>query len=538
MTPHTRRSLPWLLVVLLLASSAFASAYDARPKLIVVITVDQLRADLLQRHKAKFTDGGFRLLLDRGAYFTDCYYDYVNLHTAPGHATLFTGAYSDGHNIIANEWWNHTRKRVVTSVDDFDTKLVGAPGEMGASPHNLTATTIGDELRAATGGQARVFGVSLKDRSAILPAGHSGVAYWIDRATGNWITSTYYMQQLPEWAASFNGQNRTDKYWSLEWKDAAGKPHTPKRDPAKPDFYNQVGGSPYGIDYELEFARELVANEKLGNGPATDLLSVSISSTDIAGHNYGPDSPEQETMILSADKALNDFFGFLGRQVGFANLWIVLSADHGVAPTVAQAQKLRLPAANINGDAAKQEIEAQFAQRLGRKAAYVASIRDRIVYLNQEAFAANTKRGDAEGMLVEIMRTAAVKQKLGILDAVTQDQITTGRMPANELTRKWAHSFAPQLDEWYGMGLPGLMTQPSYVAADHLAPWSYDTHVPLGFYGVPFVPGTYRATVQPVDWSVTLASLLGINKPSHSVGRVLTEAIKDTARDASRQEQR
>jgi predicted AlkP superfamily pyrophosphatase or phosphodiesterase len=537
MPANTRRSLPWLFVLLLLASSAFASAYDARPKLIVVITVDQLRADLLQRHKAKFTDGGFRLLMDRGAYFTDCYYNYVNLHTAPGHATLFTGAYTDSHNIIGNEWWNHERKRVVTSVDDFDTKVVGGAGDFGASPHNLTATTIGDELREATDGKARVFGISLKDRSAILPAGHSGIAYWIDRKDGTWVTSTYYMQQLPQWAAEFNGQKRADKYWNLEWKDAAGKPHVPKLDPAKPDFYNQIGGSPFGIAYELEFARELFTNEKLGSGESTDLLSISISSTDITGHNYGPDAPEQEAMVLATDKALNEFFGFLGRQVGFANLWIVLSADHGVAPTVAQAQKLKLPAANMNGDAAKQEINAQLAQRLGRKAEYVATIRDRNVYLNQEAFGPNAKRTDTEAMVAEIMRTPTVKQKLGILDAVTQEQITSGRMPDNELTHKWAHSFAPQLDEWYVMGLPGLMTEPTYVASDHLAPWAYDTHVPLGFYGVPFVPGTYRKAVEPVDWSVTLASLLGINKPSHAVGRVLTEAIKETARESGKKEQ-
>ncbi|HWK31786.1 MAG TPA: alkaline phosphatase family protein, partial [Terriglobales bacterium] len=153
MPAYARRSLPWLFVLLLLAGSAFASAYDAHPKLIVVITVDQLRADLLQRHKDKLSDGGFRLLMDRGAYFTDCYYDYVNLHTAPGHATLFTGAYTDGHSIIGNEWWDHTQKKAVTSVEDANTKTVGAAtAETGSSPHNLTATTIGDELRLATQG--------------------------------------------------------------------------------------------------------------------------------------------------------------------------------------------------------------------------------------------------------------------------------------------------------------------------------------------------------------------------------------------------
>ena len=525
MNTHIRRALSAVLFAILFLQLAAASAYDARPKLIVVITVDQLRADLLQRFKAKFTDGGFRLVMDRGAYFTDCHYNYVNLHTAPGHATLFTGAYTNGHNIIGNEWWSHERKKMVTSVEDSATQLLGATGT-GASPHNLTATTIGDEMRLATQGRSRVFGISLKDRSAILPAGYSGTAYWMEWANGAFVTSTYYLDQLPDWAAKFDADKHAEKYWDLEWKDAAGKPHKTTRDAAKPDFYNKVGGSPFGITYEFEFARELVTQEKLGMGDATDLLSISISSTDITGHFWGPDAPEQETMILTADKELNDFFAFLGRQVGLANLWIVLSADHGINPTVEQAQKLKLPAYRMNGDAARQEINAALAKKLGKPADYIGLIRDRNVYLNPAAFPPNTKREDAQNMVAEIMRTPSVMRKLGILDAVTEQQITSGQMPDNELTRKWAHSFAPQLDEWYVMGLPGLMTQPTYVASDHLAPWSYDTHVPLGFFGLPFQTGTYRTSVEPVDWSVTVASLLGINKPSHAIGRVLTEALK------------
>lgn len=526
MHPSARRLPLALIALVLFVSNAFASAYDARPKLIVVVTVDQLRADLLQRWKSKFTVGGFRLLMDRGAYFTDCNYNYVNLHTAPGHATLFTGAYTDGHNIIGNEWWNHERKRTVTSVDDFDTKVVGGPGDFGASPHNLTATTIGDEMREATNGKSRVFGISLKDRSAVLPAGHSGTAFWIDRKTGAWVSSTYYMQQLPAWAAEFNGNKHADKYWNLEWKDAGGKPHKTQLDTAKPDFYNQVGGSPYGVEYEFEFARDLVTNEKLGTGPATDLLSVSVSSTDITGHAVGPDSPVQEAMIVATDKALNDFFAFLSQQIGLANVWIVLSADHGIAPTLAQARTLKLPSGSMDASAAKEELNNALAQKMGGKpAGYVTEIRDRNVYLDPAAFG-NSKREDAEEMVADLMRTPSIAQKLGILDAVTQSEVMSGRMPNNELGRKWAHSVAPQLNEWYVMGLPGLMTLPTYVAADHLAPWSYDTHVPLGFYGIPFQPGTYRTAAEPVDWTVTLSSLLGINKPSHAVGRVLVEALK------------
>jgi predicted AlkP superfamily pyrophosphatase or phosphodiesterase len=526
MNSPARRVLRSLLFALIAIQIAAASAYDAKPKLVVVITVDQLRADLLQRYKAKFTDGGFRLLMDRGAYFTDCNYNYVNLHTAPGHATLFTGTYTDGHNIIGNEWWDHERKKLVTSVDDFDTKTVGGSGDIGASPHNLTASTVGDQLREATGGKSRVFGISLKDRSAVLPAGHSGVAYWIDRKNGAFVTSTYYMQQLPQWVTAFNNSKRTEKYWNQQWTDAVGKPHQPKLDPAKPDFYNQVGGSPFGVEYELDFARELLTNEKLGTGGTTDLLSVSISSTDITGHFWGPDSPEQEAMVLATDKALNSLFAFIDKQIGLVNVWVVLSADHGVAPTVAQAQKLKLPAEAIKQSSLKAGLNAAIGQRLGKPGDYVALVHDRIAYLNQDAFGANAKRNESEALVAEVMMSPEMRRKMAVYDAVTQEQITSGRMPDNELTRKWAHSFAPRLNEWYVIGLPDPFTVPDYIGADHLAPWSYDTHVPLGFYGLPFQVGTYRTAAEPVDWSVTLSSLLGINKPTHAVGRVLTEALK------------
>ena len=215
------------MVLLLLGSdprAAFASAYNARPKLVVVIVIDQFRGDYLERYRDQFGDGGFRVFLDRGAYFTDCYYDYANTRTAPGHATLFTGSYTSGHGIVANEWWDPQKKKMVTSVEDDTTKLVGVAARLGpgASPHNLMSDTLGDELKLATGGKARVFAISLKDRAAVLPAGFSGdAAYWIDPKSGDWITSTYYRPDLPDWVRNFNGSHRrTEKFWNREWKDS------------------------------------------------------------------------------------------------------------------------------------------------------------------------------------------------------------------------------------------------------------------------------------------------------------------------------
>src|SRR5580765_3247074 len=217
---------PWYAALVLLACipAAWASAYNARPKLVVVIVIDQFRGDYLERYRDQFGEGGFRFFLDRGAYFTDCNYDYANTRTGPGHATLFTGSYTSAHGIVANEWWDPLKKKRVTSVQDDGAKLVGVTSVApGASPHNLMSDTLGDELKLATGGKARVFAISLKDRAAVLPAGFSGDgAYWIDAKSGAWITSTYYRQELPEWARNFNGSHRADKYWNLEWKDKDG----------------------------------------------------------------------------------------------------------------------------------------------------------------------------------------------------------------------------------------------------------------------------------------------------------------------------
>ena len=240
--------------------AAWASAYNARPKLIVVIVIDQFRADYLERYRDQFGNGGFRLFLDHGAYFTDCNYDYANTRTAPGHATLFSGSYTSGHGIIANEWWDPAKKKRVTSVEDDATRLVGvASTAPGSSPHNLMSDTLGDELKLATGGKARVFAISLKDRAAVLPAGFSGNgAYWIDGKSGVWITSTYYRPELPEWVRNFNGNHRAEKYWNREWKNSDGEvlgSTAPRKgkDGNAAGFYEVIGANPYANDYQFEF---------------------------------------------------------------------------------------------------------------------------------------------------------------------------------------------------------------------------------------------------------------------------------------------
>jgi hypothetical protein len=510
-----------------------ASAYNAHPKLIVVIVIDQFRGDYLERYHDKFGEGGFRLLLEHGANFTECNYDYANTRTAPGHATLFTGAYSDGHGIAANEWWDPKRKRMVTSVEDDDTKLVGittdAPGggsQVGASPHNLLADTLGDELKLATQGEARVFSISLKDRAAVLPGGFAAdAAYWIDPKSGTWITSTYYRPDLPKWAQDFNSSNRAAKYWDRDWKNNNGDvwrstAHRQGKDGSDAGFYEVIGSTPFANEYELEFAKELVIYENLTGGQATDLLAISLSANDILGHQVGPDSPEMAAMALGLDRELADFFNFLGHQVGLANVWIALSADHGVSPLPDAAKKLRIPAANGNA----RKLEAQINQALTlkfspRHAASYIRLDYPVAWLDQDAFrAAHIKERQAETAVGEALEQA------GLRGYFTKSQLAEGEVPPTALGRKFLHSYSPQAS-WYVLGVPEPYTVGPANGTDHASPYTYDTHVPLAFYGLPFRTGTYRSHAEPIDLAATLASLLGINAPTHSVGRVLTEAL-------------
>jgi arylsulfatase A-like enzyme len=522
-----------LTVVFILFSvpPSFASAYDAHPKLVVVIIIDQFRGDYLERYRDQFGEGGFRLLLDHGANFTDCNYDYANTRTAPGHATLFTGAYSNGHGIAANEWWDPQKKKMVTSVEDDTTKLVGiapeqAKDKAGASPHNLLADTLGDELKLATQGKSRVLSVSLKDRAAVLPGGFAADAtYWIDPKSGAWITSTYYRPDLPKWAQDFNASNRAAKYWDRDWKNRNGEvlrstAHRRSKDGSDAGFYEVVGSTPFANEYELEFAKELVVYENLGAGQATDLLAISLSPNDILGHQVGPDSPEMAAMALALDRELADFFTFLGHQVGLANLWIALSADHGVSALPAAAKKLRIPAANLDAGELETQINAALTARFSPShAANYIKLDYPDAWLDQDAFtAAHIKERDAETAVGEAMKQA------GLRDYFTKSQLAAGEVPDTTLGKKFLHSYTPE-GSWYVMGVPEIYTVGPAKGTDHASPYTYDTHVPLAFYGLPFRPGTYRTHAEPVDLAVTLASLLGINAPTHAVGRVLTEAL-------------
>ncbi len=576
---------------------AFASAYDAHPKIVVVLVIDQFRADYLERYRADLKGRGFRLFLDHGAYFPDCYYGYANTKTAPGHATIGTGAYTDGHGIGANEWWDldRNKQRPVSSVEDERYEIVGlpAPGSgtaestqaqatvqaqaaspseqqpaskpaatagaakpaPGASPRNLLASTVGDELRLATNGAAEVWGVSLKDRAAILPAGSAANgAFWIDAASGRFVTSTYYMQQLPAWVSAFNDGP------SIAAADAgaapAAGPDAAAAPPAAPivtSFYNQVGRTPAANAYELAFAEALITGEQLGKHPATDLVTISLSATDILGHQVGPDSPEEHAMVEELDTDLDAFFTWLDKNVdgGLGNVWITLTADHGVAPTPAVSSALGLKGAYIDLKQLTANLNEAINQKFspGENQPYMLPQQELpYLALNEPVFArAGINEQEAEQAVQAVVDSsvAALSKPYEtatpsltrlpphpqIYRTYTRQQLAAGELPHTQFGDLLAHSYTTN-GGWYVMVIPIAYQMEGYgnnTGTTHYSPFSYDRHVPLGFYGAPFAPGIYRGRVQPVDLAATLASVLGINQPSASVGQVLTQALKPAA---------
>jgi predicted AlkP superfamily pyrophosphatase or phosphodiesterase len=558
--PFRIRSFVTALVVCLIlvtaqARNAQAQVYSGRPKLIVIVVIDQFRGDYLNRFHEEFKGRGFRLFTDEGAWFTNCYYDYANTKTAPGHATIGTGAYSDGHGIESNEWWDVSRTEThpVSSVEDERYQLVDVPSSVipanmpnaqpgalkyliGSSPRNLRATTLGDELRLATQGKARVFGVSLKDRASILPAGQSAnAAYWLEPSSGQFTTSTYYMEHLPEWARAFNASDRRAQATREAFVEGTDQ------------FFEQVGRMPAANSYQLDFAKALIQGEKLGQNGVTDELIISLSANDIEGHIFGPDSPQEMRMVLSLDKDLDGFFSWLEQAVGLKNVWLALSADHGIAPVPSEAAALGISAAAIDMNAAYSALNEKLNERFspGSGTQYLMPVPDPpYITLNKRAFEkANVDEKTAEDAVAVLLPDAIaasgaklptelpVQRRLPPAPRVqavyTRLQLAAGQLPPTEWGRRIAHSYADH-GNWSVMAVFDAYQIPASGSGGttHFSPWSYDRHVPLAFHGAPFAPGEYRERVAPVDLAATFASLAGVNQPSASVGRVLTEALK------------
>ncbi len=583
------------------------------PRLVVVISIDQFRADYLTRFADLWLPavgvagvpgqetpgkvGGFRYLMERGAYFTDARHDHYPLFTGPGHAVLLTGAPPYKSGIVGNAWYDRELGRRRYCVADDASPLVGAattadargaagtagamgatratdapsatlgatrasaprasappmatgPSRSGVSPATLRVSTVGDELKMATGGHAKVWGLALKDRAAVLMAGRmADGALWLDEDSGAWISSRFYRPDgtLPPWVAAWNAERHADAWFGKQWTLSvpaaalarvwtpggrwaappshlgAGFPHRVDGGGTRPgkDFYNAFATTPFGNDFTLDMARELVRREGLGQGEVPDLLAINLSSNDYVGHAYGPDSPEVLDAAVRTDRQLADFFAFLDQAVpgGLGGVLLAVTADHGVAPVPGAAREAKLPAGAFDEEAVAAAAERALQAAYG-PGKWVTALVEANLYLDLAALDAHQVQHAA----AEDAAAAAVGRLPGIYAAYGRTRILEGRLPRTDVGDRIERSFHPRLS-----GDVVLVSEPFWVpgklsGATHGTPYAYDTHVPLLLAGPGIRPGRYAARVSTLDLAPTLADLLGVLPPAGSEGRVLAEA--------------
>ncbi|HWD00218.1 MAG TPA: alkaline phosphatase family protein [Candidatus Sulfopaludibacter sp.] len=496
-----------------LAAVALLSAAPKKPKLVVAVVFDQFRYDYLDRFRAEYHAGFARLLKD-GAVFTSAHYQHFPTVTAVGHSTFLSGALPSESGIIGNEWYDRSEGRVVTSVSDQSTKLLGGPGGDGSSPQRLLVSTVGDELKMADGGKSHVVGISLKDRAAILPAGHmADGAYWLDNKTGNFVSSTYYFADVPAWVKAFNDARPADKYLGQTWLQ-----HTmPKATPA---LYSALAASPYGNEMIESFAEKALVSEQLGKHEDTDVLTVSFSSNDYIGHEYGSDSPEVHEISVRSDVLLEKLFQALDRQVGLANVLFVMTADHGGGPVPEVNAARHMPGGRLVKGLVTETVLKALRAKYGNFD-WISDSEEHSMYLNQTQIAAqNLDRAEVARVAAQALATVPHVSRV-----FTREQLMTGAVLPDPSGRMVMNGYyAPRGADVEFLLDPYWLNTTSH--ASHGTTFDYDTHVPIIFLGQGIRAGRYDQSVVVNDIAPTLANILHVETPSGSVGRVLAEMFE------------
>jgi predicted AlkP superfamily pyrophosphatase or phosphodiesterase len=548
-----------LSLLLLISGTSWGQGKGAaKPKLVLQITVDQLRGDLPTRYLDRLGKGGFRYLLEKGTYYANSHYRHANTETAVGHATLFTGADPSRHGLIGNAWIDQSTSKFVYNTEDYRHHLIGKDPKPhnGVSPRNLLASTIGDELVVSNAGKSRVFSVSVKDRGAIIPGGHAGKAFWYSKSTGDFVTSTYYYDEYPEWVNQWNEAKPADQYRGKTWEllndrstYLAGKmddrPYEANLPPLGRTFPHHFGDNKYlyliltltpvGDELTLDFAKALIKNERVGQKNSTDFLAISFSSTDYIGHLFGPSSLESEDNILRLDRILAELFEFVDKKVGLENTLVVLSADHGAPEAPEYMTSLGLEAGRFDFTYFKEQgpLNEVLKKRFGRDD-LIATHSHPYLYLNLDAIAeAKLNIEEVEHFIAE-----EVMKIPGIAFAQTRSDLLAGRISNSPLQIQIRRNFHPtrsghihmvqeqywflhSTDEAQKMGLESI-------AAIHGSPWVYDTYVPIFFAGHHVPAQTITRRVSPTDIAPTIAAYLNIKFPSGSIGNPLEEVLINT----------
>jgi predicted AlkP superfamily pyrophosphatase or phosphodiesterase len=523
MTRTARLILCFLVVATVWAAPP--AAPPKKPRLVLGIVIDQFRYDYLLRFRSDYNSGLARLL-EQGAVFTDAHYLHAATVTAVGHSTFLTGAPPSASGIIANEWYDREKGVSVTSVSDPDTKVVGGiPNAPGSSPRRLLVSTVADELKMQNSG-SKAIGISIKDRSAILPVGHmADGAYWYDPDSNNWVTSTYYRTALPDWAKKVNDEHVARQYIGARWLPFDA------RDDSAPPFCTMVAGTdlrycggleatPWGNEMIEDFAERAIAGEDLGHHARTDVLAVSFSANDYVGHAVGPDDPAVRDISIRTDRLLGKLFDYVEQRVGAGNTLVVLTADHGVAPVPEVNQARHMPGGRLNAAQVTDKITEALTRRFG-PGKWLLPGPATMCYLNWKLV--NSLKLDPGQ--VERVAAAAAASVEHIARVYTAQELQSGAVQQDPIGRAFSLSFyGPRSGDVF------VLQEPYYLfdttGTSHGTPYVYDTEVPVLFWGPGIKPGTYAASIAVNDIAPTLAALLGTAQPSGSIGRVLSEMFQ------------
>ncbi len=534
-----------LFTVLVVCSSlcSFGQSKEA-PKLVVGVVVDQMRYDFLYRYYSKYGEGGFKRLLNKGYSCKNTNLNYTPTVTAAGHAAIYTGATPSVNGIIGNDWYERTSRKSVYCTADSTVNTVGSTSSAGEmSPRKMLVSTICDQLHLANNMQSKVIGIALKDRGAILPAGHTAnAAYWYDNS-GNWISSTYYMNQLPEWVNTFNDKKIPASYLSKPWNTLLpieqytestadnvpfeekytkeDKPVFPHNLPQlKNDDFELIRSTPFGNSLTKDFAMETIRAEKLGAGKFTDFLTVSFSSTDYIGHQFGPYSIEMEDTYLRLDKDLEDFLNFLDTQVGKDNYLFFLTADHGAAYNELFMKEKKIPT-GIFSSSKMTTIINGFLNKTYGEANWIAYTINSQIYLNHSTiFGKKLNLAEVQAKIAELILP---------LDGVA-GVVTATDIKKNEFT-SLPNKFIKNGYNEKRSGDVIITLQPGWMdyketGTTHGTAYSYDTHVPLLWYGWEIQQGASSTPVNITDIAPTIATLLNIESPNGCTGVPISGVVK------------
>lgn len=534
--------------IILLSNCTITKPKESKPKLVIGIVIDQMRYDYLTRYSKRYGEGGFNRILKNGYSLKNAHFNYIPTYTAVGHTSIFTGTTPSNHGIISNDWYDKFLKKSIYCVDDTNYKTIGNDGSYGQkSPHRLFTTTITDQLHLAQNMMGKTIGISIKDRSAILPVGHTAnAAYWYDGGQKNqWITSSFYMDDLPQWVKEFNSNNNANDYLNTTWetlydiktytnsiaddnifeKSLIGqeKPIFPKDIKKLRETngnFNLIKTIPAGNTFTVDFAKAVIKGENLGKSDFIDFLTVSFSSTDYIGHRYGVAAIETEDTYLRLDKDLANFFTFLDTEVGKENYTLFLTADHAAVHVPSYLQSLKIPAHYMDKKDFRNSL-LEITQKYFNSKELIENVSNYQIFLDKEKI---------ESLGLDKNKVA---QKLAD-EIVNFDNIYKAVTARTLQNTNFTDGILNSLQNGYNQKFSGdvlMIPYPATLTSDrkgtsHGSGYSYDTHVPVIFYGNGIEKGSSSKKYEIIDIAPTIATLLDIEFPNGTSGKVIEEVLK------------